>query len=855
MRKEILFISAFVAIAANSFAADYLFPSSNPPAGKSPADINQYVVISWDDNSYSGKKGTQYEASPAATYAASSWVGGIINEGGWIMKKPDTLHISEGDMGVTWAAVKLAGHVPIKYLKWDSTATYTQYKDTVIYHDSIWYAFNWVNTGLKPQIYPANTPSYEQWWKLAGPVNKTLTRKNPDGTPLHFSFNVITGLLVPVWPVDWTQRVSKLGYYVPTAFDYPDGVILHTKIAVAWGREQQILEAQAGKQFQEGYLQESVAEAIALGHEIGNHTIDHLESNSPLPNNSLGFGRWGGEGFDKYPNDTMPWGEVFDEAKHFGQKVGASAQTMGWKMFAGRYISRTAWKGLAQLAEEQLDQYLGVSVAKGNCWGFRAPRLEGNGEMFYGLKSAGYQYDCGVEEGYDPGITAANELWPYTTDNGSPSTAYDKSSGERTFYDSMPGGVWELPSDAIVVPPEIRQAVYANYALIAKNSPEGDAVETYDAWVANGAKISAYDFNVWILWGMTLDNWKKTMQYNLDQRLANNKAPLHFAAHPDYYTPIYDNATLLNSLNKTSYGLNVTNKWNTWADRIAGMEWFVDYALSKGCYFLSAHEMIEELKKMQAAEAFGTATAVTDAAWTFFKNTAVVSTATTPSFTGTITAASVTVGAAVGAEYPQAGYAMTKPAGYFSGLDHLELTYMTTAPLILRLIVAGDDPWEVTLNNLGPEVKSGKIPVLAFHYSYEGTPGKNKAPNPANITGIQVELVTSGDKQETHTLTIKDLKLYKGAAQAVAGNTRGLQLEKDVSVRSLTRSGLSLFAGHSGTYSISLLTPDGKKVASSENVRLNVGANTVRMGVVSRGVYLVTVKNGSAKITVRHVVM
>ena len=124
MRKILLLICSMYLLAAAS-GADYLFPSANPPGGKKPAGVKQYVVFTFDDNSYSGKRGTQYECIPGGDYKNSSWVGGVIKEGGWVGTKPNSFNIQEGDMGVSWAAVKLAGHIPIWYPKWDSTVQYT----------------------------------------------------------------------------------------------------------------------------------------------------------------------------------------------------------------------------------------------------------------------------------------------------------------------------------------------------------------------------------------------------------------------------------------------------------------------------------------------------------------------------------------------------------------------------------------------------------------------------------------------------------------------------------------------------------------------------------------------------------
>ncbi len=858
MLKKLVIISTILGFFV-TINADYLFPSSNPPAGKSPDDIKQFVVFTWDDNGYSGKRGTQYEDQPGGNYQNSSWVDGVVIESGWNGTKPNDLNIREGDMGVSWAARTLAGIRVLAIQPWDDTVSYGP-GDSVIYHDTVWNAAKWTDKGAIPQIYPDSTPDWARYWNFDRPILTGFTRTNPDGSPIHFTFNVITGLFVPVWPMDWQARESKYGFWKPDPeLDYPDGTPIankHTKIAVAWGRENQILVSDGGLEFQQNYIRQAFQEAKDAGHEIGNHTIDHMESNSPLPNNEKGFGRWGGEGFDSTLNDVMPWGEVINEAEYFGQKPGASAQTMGWKMYAGRYVGKNAWKGAIALAEEELDINLGISVAKGNCHSFRAPRLEVGSGLFHALKELGYQYDCGLEEGYEPNINGSNQLWPYTTDNGSPNATYQRSIDELTTITSMPFGLWELPSNVIVVPEEIHRAVYDNHYEIASAAPDGGDISTFEEWVESGAKITAYDFNIWILWGITKANWLKTMQYNLDLRINGNKAPLHYGVHTDYYTPIYDNAVLMSDFNKSSYGLNISKGWNDWRDRISAMEEFVDWALAKDCYFISGHELIEKVKEMQKDEQFGQKGHIAGATWHFFKNNDLGSTTSQESFTNDITDAAISVAAASGAEYPYPGYGVYETAGFFKGLSHVELTYKTSAPLILRLSMANDQPWEVVLGNVGPETRSGRIPVSAFHYNIYDTSGTNTSINTADINGIELQLVSSGKVKEDHTLTAKNLQLYGADGATVDINTNPVSaIRQIVSVHSLSRSLLRLNLAHEGTYTVTVLSANGKAVQLLKNNRLYAGINNLKLNNLSGGVYIITIQNSSFRTSMKALVM
>lgn len=859
MFKKVAILGLLLTYSTILFAADYCFPSANPPAGKKASDVKQYVVFAWDDNSYSGKRGTQYEDEPGGNYQNSSWVGGVVIEGGSPRPKPNVDNLTEGMIGVSWAAQTLSGHIVPTIQFWNDTVAYG-IGDSVIYHDSVWIALIWTTKGAAPQIYPDSAKTWDKFWKFKKISPTGLTRTNPDGSPIHFTFNVISGLFVPTWPSDWQARESEYGFWVPNQdLDYPDGTPMnakHTKIAIAWGREMQILTTKRGPDLQQNFIKEAFEAAIKSGHEIGNHTIDHMESNSPLPNNEKGFGRWDGEGFDTDPNDVMPWGETIDEGKYFGQKPGASAQTMGWKMFAGRYISKKAWKGAVEIGEVELEKNLGISVSKGNCYSFRAPRLEVSSGLYYALKELGYQYDCGLEEGYEHNVNGTNQLWPYTLDNNSPNVTYQRMVGEYITMDSMPSGLWEMPSNVIVVPKEIQKAVYDNHFKIVSAAPDGGDIETFDSWVESGAKITAYDFNIWILWGITEKNWLTTMKYNVEQRLANNKAPLHYGVHTDYYTPIYDNATLMSKFNKASYGLNITEGWNTWEDRISATEEFVDWALTKDCYFISGHELIEEIKKMQKDEKFGAEGEIDALTWNFIKNDKLNSTASKETCPGNIDAVKLSVDAAKGDEFPYAGFGAYESAGFFEGMTHIALTYKTTAALTLRLTLKNDQPWEVTLGNIGPETKSGRIPLSAFHYNQYDEVGANKSMNTSDIVGIEVQLLTPAAKKEDHTLTIKDLLVY-GAKEASVyiKNSPVNQFKQNIAIQAFTHNTLSLNVKNDGKYSISIMTANGKIVKSFINSKFKAGMNNLSFENFSSGVYLINIHNKSFNVTIKSFVM
>jgi hypothetical protein len=814
MVRHTIFISFLLLFAAN-INADYNFPSPNPPANLNPSQVKQFVVMIFDDVQYSGENGTQYERLPAYTYppsqnyANSGFVGGVSPDFTYNPPNPDSLKL--GDIGLSWASGPLAG-IPIPdYEPFILSQIYTQGKK-VSYNGHIWTAKYWTQNSA-PDTGSASA------WTDNGPIPPvTLTRANPDGSQMHFTFNIITGLFTPIWGPDWTQYESKFGYWVPKAIDS----VTQTKIARAWGREQMCGASNGDSSKARPFLLHGAMRALANGHEVGNHTIDHMETNSPLPESC--FVNWGGGGWDPNGTDTMPWGEVISEATQFGQRVGISAQSMGWRYDAGQVIPLPAWKGLMTLAEKQLDMYLGVSVSKGNLHSFRAPRLETNSGEFFALKQLGYEYDCGLEEGYEETRNGTNFLWPYTTDNGSVNAYTQKSNGEHVYLDSMPSGVWEIPVNCVIVPQALRPGIFSKYRQISAGSVDGDwaknpteAAADSIEWCfgAGDGKITCFDFNIFILYGLSKSEFIQTMVYNLRQRLAGGKAPFQYGCHPDYYTPIYDNATLQNNFNKDSYGLVVSKGWNTWKDRKAAVAAFLDSAIALGAYIVSGHEMIQQVKALQAQDQLGTAVSLTPA-WTFQKYSG--------NPTSTVASASGNLSATV--SFPDSsddcGFLAPVTAGVLSGLDHVSLTYKTTAPLKLRFAISGSDAtYDVLLNNCGPQVASGNIPISAFQ---KDTVGYSGLPATDQITGVEISPQNVLKTQAV--FSISNLTFYTGKVSAIP---RSSARPAVLALGLVTSRWFVLSAPGAGRYNVSLYSLDGKLVRQVL-CSVKTGANKILFG-------------------------
>ncbi len=879
--------SVAVAVMAGAASADYMFPAAYP-SGVKMDTVKQIVSFIWDDNAYSGLNMTDYETAPGQSFTDHNWVGG---KKPWGAAAPNTLNINEGDMGMAWAISKLSGGIsafpPSAY---DPSNANVQAGQKFVYNDTIWEATGWSGANNPPKLhpkYPAVNGDWESIWKYVQPLKEFFasgkTKQNPDGSALQFTFNVISGLFVPIYdnPKGGTgdgYRVSKYGYWQPNdkdliEFPHLDAYKNATQsLPIAWGREMPVKKSATDKGNVNGEAYGRINDVFkltnTLGHEIGNHTIDHLESNSMLPNAKGafpagtkgewyldGFARWGGAGFAADPNSPMKWGDLdstASEVDEFGRTEGITWHYLGWELYAGKTLPLNAWKGLIEIGEEELDDALGLKPLRkgGTVASFRAPRLEVNGDMHYALKELGYLYDCGQEEGYEYHIDGTNFYWPYTTDNGTPNASWQRVAGENVSLESMPAGLWQYPVNAMIVPKNIREQVWANYEIIARAEGHEMTAQDKDHWIMNDGRVTGFDFNMFVLWGMTKDNAYATLKYNLDQRLAGGKAPMQIGCHTDYFTPIYDNATLKAPENIDTYGLCITNGWNTWEDRKAVFEEFIDYGIQNGVYFWSGRQAIEYTRKISQADRIGTTVTPFAGDWNFFTDE-LGSTSNTASFANNISGAKISAMAASGEELPAAGYETYFDEGAMKELDHISLSYKSNAPLALVIYCEGDGEREVWLNNINSESKSGNIPLSAFHYN-QYYKGAKVALDPAKITGFKIVPLLSGKKAMAVDFSVTDFKLYSG--EKVGIGFADQQKKLTVSLASITPNALTLNLPTSGVFTVDMYSLSGKLVSSVKNTMMKAGVNTVGLQSVTPGMYLVSVKGKNVQSTLKAIV-
>jgi hypothetical protein len=206
----------------------------------------------------------------------------------------------------------------------------------------------------------------------------------------------------------------------------------------------------------------------------------------------------------------------------------------------------------------------GPGVSLINIIGFRTPYLSYNTNTFQALHNIGFTYDVSVEDGWQLSDDGTNMNWPYTLDSGSPGgTAVGRPTGNQS-------GLWELGAQPFVMPSTLRTQLGLT-------------------------KITGLDYNMWVSANMTPDQVLTTLKYDLDQRLASNRAPFMVGAHTNIYT---DAVSLPNS---------------TPQQRRDTIEAFVNYALSKPqVRIVTAKDLVTWLRNPVA---LGTCTAESNTAF------------------------------------------------------------------------------------------------------------------------------------------------------------------------------------------------------------------------------------------------
>lgn len=209
------------------------------------------------------------------------------------------------------------------------------------------------------------------------------------------------------------------------------------------------------------------------------------------------------------------------------------------------------------------DTNVGVGIDATHITGFRAPFLSYNAKTFRAIQAKGLVYDCSVEDGWQSDHNGTNYPWPYTLDDGSPVFDWQIANAPYEIYK----GLWQLPTHPVIVPPDD----------VAEQYGFDPGLRNRTKSIISEGKITGFDYNMWVILGMSKDEFLATLKYTLDLRLQGNRAPMTFGAHTDYYS--------------TQWAGDKECKTSA-SERREAVEEFIQYALSKPEARVVTHQTI-----------------------------------------------------------------------------------------------------------------------------------------------------------------------------------------------------------------------------------------------------------------------
>jgi peptidoglycan/xylan/chitin deacetylase (PgdA/CDA1 family) len=221
----------------------------------------------------------------------------------------------------------------------------------------------------------------------------------------------------------------------------------------------------------------------------------------------------------------------------------------------GSAFDQRTWRDELAECNRQLAA-LGLGVPTG----FRTPYLRYNDAALAAVSELGFAYDCSIEEGFQPDQDGSDFLWPYLLDAGSPGHEVEVARGERAPL-TPHVGLWEMPAYAVIVPAD---EACARYGVAPGLRARCAARQPY--FDARDGKITGFDYNLWVCFGMSRAEFVATLCHTLDLRLAGNRAPFLFGGHTDYYSSKYAGEPMPGA---------------TLDERQAAVAEFLDYALAR----------------------------------------------------------------------------------------------------------------------------------------------------------------------------------------------------------------------------------------------------------------------------------
>ena len=141
----------------------------------------------------------------------------------------------------------------------------------------------------------------------------------------------------------------------------------------------------------------------------------------------------------------------------------------------------------------------GLGIRADDIRGFRAPTDAYNDAMYKALKQLGFTYAASTATGWGTPTDGGNASWPGTLDSGFPVAPWVLQTGSQP-------GFWEVPQNYMRVPPSLQTKL------------------------SIGLRVGYCDKD-WFQAGIEGPNITTLLNYNLDQHLSGNRAPLSICVH------------------------------------------------------------------------------------------------------------------------------------------------------------------------------------------------------------------------------------------------------------------------------------------------------------------------------------
>ncbi|MCH2110609.1 MAG: polysaccharide deacetylase family protein [Polyangiaceae bacterium] len=195
-------------------------------------------------------------------------------------------------------------------------------------------------------------------------------------------------------------------------------------------------------------------------------------------------------------------------------------------------------------------------------FGFRAPFLAYNNELYGVLAQQMYWYDSSIEGGYDPAIDGTNHYYPYTLDSAGPDLTYLRGAGfTKTDFDfTARPGLMELAITSLIIPPDDVANEYGfepasapntwpnlkSFRERVKDKFPGQKGTDYER---TGYKVPGLDWNLLFDAQVTPSEFLAVLKYNFDLHRQGNRAPFLFGGHSNYYPNAAPGPDRLQALN------------------------------------------------------------------------------------------------------------------------------------------------------------------------------------------------------------------------------------------------------------------------------------------------------------------